>query len=41
LPRLGELELRQLTPAVIAGFADELRRDGAGDPTVRKVLSLL
>ena len=41
LPRLGELELRRLTPAVIAGFADELRRDGAGDPTVRKVLSLL
>jgi hypothetical protein len=32
LPRLGELELRQLTPAVVAGFADELRRDGAGDP---------
>lgn len=27
LPRLGELELRQLTPAVAAGFADELRRD--------------
>jgi integrase len=41
LPRVGELELRRLTPAVIAGFADELRRDGVGDPTVRKVLSLL
>jgi site-specific recombinase XerC len=41
LPRLGELELRRLTPAVITGFADELRRDGAGDPTVRKALSLL
>jgi integrase len=41
LPRLGELELRQLTPAVIAGFAAELRRDGIGDSTVRKVLSLL
>ena len=41
LPRLGELELRRLTPAVVAGFADELRRDGAGDPTIRKVLSLL
>jgi integrase len=41
LPRLGELELRRLTPAVIAGFADELRSDGVGAPTVRKVLSLL
>ena len=41
LPRLGELELRRLTPAVVAGFADELRRDGVGDPTIRKVLSLL
>jgi integrase len=41
LPRLGELELRRLTPAVIAGFADELRGNGIGDPTVRKVLSLL
>jgi integrase len=41
LPRLGELEVRRLTPAVVAGFADELRRDGAGDPTIRKVLSLL
>ncbi len=40
-PQLGELELRRLTPAVVAGFADELRRDGAGDPTIRKVLSLL
>jgi integrase len=41
LPRLGELELRRLTPSAVAGFADELRRDGAGDPTIRKVLSLL
>jgi integrase len=41
LPRLGELELWRITPAVVAGFADELRRDGAGDPTIRKVLSLL
>jgi len=39
LSRLGEYELRRITPAVIAGFADELRRDGVGDPTVRKVLS--
>ncbi len=41
LPKLGEYELRRITPAVIAEFADELRRDGVGDPTVRKVLSLV
>lgn len=41
LPRLGEYELRRITPAVIAGFADELRREGVGEPTVRKVLTLI
>ena len=33
LPRLGEYELRRITPAVIAEFADELRGDGVGDAT--------
>jgi integrase len=41
LPRLGDYELRRITPAVIAGFADELRRNGVGEPTVRKVLTLV
>jgi integrase len=41
LPRLGEYELRRITPAVIAAFVDELRHAGVGDPTVRKVLSLV
>jgi hypothetical protein len=41
LPRLGEYELRRITPAVIVGFADELRRDGIGEPTIRKVLTLV
>ena len=41
LSRLGEYELRRITPAVIAEFADELRNDGVGAPTIRKVLSLL
>ena len=36
LSRLGEYELRRITPAVIAEFADELRRDDVGDPTVRR-----
>lgn len=41
LPRLGDYELRRITPQVVAGFAEELRRAGVGEPTVRKVLSLL
>ena len=41
LPSLGEYELRRITPAVIAEFADELRQEGAGDATIRKVLSLV
>ena len=41
LPSLGEYELRRITPAVIAEFADDLRREGAGDATIRKVLSLV
>jgi integrase len=41
LPRLGQYELRRISPSVIAEFADELRREGVGDATVRKVLSLV
>ncbi len=41
LPRLGQYELRRITPAVVAQFADELRSAGVGEPTARKVLSLL
>jgi integrase len=41
LPRLGGFELRRLTPAVIDGFQSELRREGVGDPTILKTLTLL
>ena len=41
LPRLGAMELRRLTPAVIESFQAELRREGVGDPTIIKTLTLL
>lgn len=41
LPNLGAYELRRITPEVVAAFADELRQAGVGEPTARKVLSLL
>ena len=41
LPRLGGLQLRQLTPGLVAEFQSELRATGVGEPTIRKTLSLL
>jgi integrase len=41
LPRLGAMELRRLTPAVIESFQAELRREGVGAPTIIKTLTLL
>jgi integrase len=41
LPRLGGLQLRQLTPGVVAEFQSELRSAGVGEPTIRKTLALL
>jgi integrase len=41
LPRLGGVELRRLTPAVIEAFQAELRRDKVGEPTILKTLTLL
>jgi integrase len=41
LPRLGGTELRRLTPGVIENFQAELRREGVGDPTIIKTLTLL
>lgn len=41
LPRLGAVQLRQLTPSVIAEFQSELRGAGVGEPTIRKTLALL
>lgn len=41
LPRLGALELREITPAVVEDFRAQLHKAGVGDPTVIKALTLL
>jgi integrase len=41
LPRLGHLELREITPAVVEDFRAQLEHGGAGAPTVIKALALL
>jgi integrase len=41
LPRLGGLQLRQLTPGLVAEFQSELRAAAVGEPTIRKTLALL
>jgi integrase len=41
LRRLGGFELRRLTPTVIESFQAELRREGVGEPTILKTLTLL
>ncbi len=40
-PRLGHLELRQITPLTLEQFAAELADDGVGAPTIRKAMSML
>ena len=41
LPRIGELELRAVTPRVVATLRSDLERDGVGAPTVLKALVIL
>ena len=41
LPRLGGIELRELTPEMIASFRADLSAAGVGDPTVRKTLAFV
>lgn len=41
LPRVGHLELRRITPAVVDRLKTDLQQDGVGAPTIRKALSLL
>jgi site-specific recombinase XerC len=40
-PRLGHLELRQITPLTLEQFAAELADDGVGAATIRKAMSML
>ena len=41
LPRLGQLQLRQLTPQTIARFRAELEGAGVGNEAIRKTMSML
>ena len=41
LPRLGHMELRAITPGVVARFRADLEAAGVGAPTVRKTMSML
>lgn len=41
LNRLGGIRLRDLSPRVITGFRVDLERDGVGEATVRKALTML
>jgi integrase len=41
LPRLGQLQLRQITPNIVDQLKTELQNDGVGAPTIRKAMSLL
>lgn len=40
-PRIGHLELRQITPSVVAKLRERLERDGAGAPTTRRAMAIL
>lgn len=41
LPRLGPLELRDITPAVVEDFRAQLQAARVGDPTIIKAMALL
>jgi len=41
LPRVGHLQLRQITPAVVDRLKSDLQDQGVGAPTIRKGMSLL
>src|SRR5215218_8888310 len=41
LPRIGQLQLRELTPQVIAHFRADLEADGVGVEAIRKTMTML
>jgi integrase len=41
LPRLGRMQLREITPLVLTRFRADLERDGVGQETIRRTLVLL
>ncbi len=41
LPRLGAVRLRDLTPQAIVGFRAELQREGVGQETIRRTMTMV
>lgn len=41
LPRIGHLQLRELTPPVLVQLRNDLEKDGVGAPTIRKGMAML
>src|SRR4051794_10878762 len=41
LPRLGALQLRRITPQVIARFRSDLQAEGVGAETIRRTMTML
>ncbi len=39
--RFGEMQLRAIRPKTVSDFKQEMIRDGVGDPTIRRTLSIL
>ena len=40
-PRLGHLQLRQLTPPTIQAFREHMEEDGVGAPTIKRSMAIL
>jgi integrase len=40
-PRLGHLQLRQLTPPTIQTFREQMEEDGVGAPTIKRAMAIL
>ena len=40
-PRLGHLQLRQLTPPVVQAFREQMEEDGVGTSTTKRAMAIL
>jgi site-specific recombinase XerC len=40
-PRLGHVQLRQLTPPTIQTFREQMEEDGVGAPTTKRAMAIL
>src|SRR6266403_1424239 len=41
VPRFGGWALRDITPSAVEGWVGQMRRDGTGDPSILKALTVL